>query len=162
MSEKSRISRKKRSVILNFKAGDLIVIAATVIISLALLSRVFLFNTKGSQADIFANGEKVASVDLKTGKLVYRSSGINKAVEAFSVTTEDNMTIIRITSSGIHAVIKCFDGRIRFAESDCPDRVCVNTGYISVNRQASACVPAGLLISITGESSESDPDIIIG
>lgn len=45
---------------------------------------------------------------------------------------------------------------IRFETSDCPDLVCVNTGWISKPGQIAVCLPNRILIKISGESSEVD------
>lgn len=45
-------------------------------------------------------------------------------------------------------------GRIRFVWSDCPDGVCVRTGWISRVGQTAACVPNRVLIKITGDAGE--------
>ena len=47
-------------------------------------------------------------------------------------------------------------GRIRFEDADCPDKVCVHTGWISRAGQVAACVPNRALIKIVGESSDED------
>lgn len=49
-------------------------------------------------------------------------------------------------------VIEYGGGRVRVAESTCPNRVCVATGWISRPREAVACVPFQVLITITGQS----------
>jgi len=33
------------------------------------------------------------------------------------------------------------DGRIAFVESDCPDQICVRTGFIGRHGQTAACLP---------------------
>ena len=45
-------------------------------------------------------------------------------------------------------------GRICFMEADCPDRVCVNTGWISRPGQVAVCLPAGVVIKITGQEND--------
>jgi hypothetical protein len=47
-------------------------------------------------------------------------------------------------------------GRIRFAEANCPDRVCVNSGWISLPGQTAACVPNRALIKIVGTAADED------
>lgn len=42
------------------------------------------------------------------------------------------------------------DGRVRVAESTCKNQVCVGTGWIGHPREAIACVPFQVLITITG------------
>lgn len=47
-------------------------------------------------------------------------------------------------------------GRIRFKEADCPDRVCVNTGWITRPGQISVCLPNGIIVKIEGSDDEID------
>ncbi|HOQ76229.1 MAG TPA: NusG domain II-containing protein [Thermoclostridium sp.] len=59
-------------------------------------------------------------------------------------------------------VIEAENGRIRFREAECPDQVCVRTGWISKNGQIAVCLPEGILIKITGvDSAEDDTDILL-
>jgi hypothetical protein len=51
-------------------------------------------------------------------------------------------------------------GRICFMEADCPDRVCVNTGWISRPGQVAACLPAGVVIKIIG-TDDDEVDIYL-
>ena len=60
------------------------------------------------------------------------------------------------------------DGTIRFEASDCPDQVCVQTGWVSRLGQVSACVPGHLILSVNGspvvgegEGTEPEVDVII-
>lgn len=48
------------------------------------------------------------------------------------------------------------EGMIRFIHSDCPDLVCVNTGWISRSGQVAACLPNKVIIKIVGKESEMD------
>lgn len=49
-------------------------------------------------------------------------------------------------------------GRIRFAWADCPDKVCVNTGWLTKPGQSAACVPNRVLVKIVGASEQ---DVVI-
>ena len=42
------------------------------------------------------------------------------------------------------------DGRIAFIKSDCPDQICVHTGFIGQSGQMAACLPNGLVLSLLG------------
>lgn len=147
---------------LRLRAGDYIIAVSAVLISLLLLGKVFLFEKTGTQAQIVVNGEIVAIADLASGKIDEDTNNTERLLDEFSYETADSSTLIHMSSSGIHMTIEVGGGRIRFRESDCPDKVCVKTGYISVNGQVAACIPAKVLIRIIGEVSEDDPDIIIG
>ncbi len=55
-----------------------------------------------------------------------------------------------------HTKILVEKGKICFAEAECPDKVCVNTGKISRPGQIAVCIPAKLIIEITGRESLID------
>lgn len=49
------------------------------------------------------------------------------------------------------------DGQSAFFEhSDCPDKVCINTGKLSLVGQWAACLPNSTVIKITGENGKAD------
>ena len=51
---------------------------------------------------------------------------------------------------------------IAFIASDCPDKICVKTGYISRAGQTAACLPNRVIIRITSKESGGDgADIVI-
>jgi len=62
---------------------------------------------------------------------------------------------VDVASGQYHYHLVYTDGRIRFAEADCPDKICVRTGWISRPGQIAACVPGDLILKMTGPS---DPD----
>lgn len=47
-------------------------------------------------------------------------------------------------------------GRIRFQDADCPDKVCISTGWISRPGQIAVCLPNRLILKIEGSDSEID------
>lgn len=47
-------------------------------------------------------------------------------------------------------------GRIRVSEADCPDRVCVNQGWISDGTVPIVCLPHRLMVEIRGGGGELD------
>ena len=47
-------------------------------------------------------------------------------------------------------------GRIRVAEADCPDEVCVHTGWIDGPATPIACVPHGLTVTVAREGDDGD------
>ncbi len=55
------------------------------------------------------------------------------------------------------------DGSICFEQSDCPDKVCINTGRLSKTGEYAACLPNSLIIKIVSANNrDSDKaDIII-
>jgi len=51
---------------------------------------------------------------------------------------------------GVPAEIEIQDGRIRFVYVDCPDQICVNTGWIHQSGQSAVCLPNRAAIVIVG------------
>ncbi|MCX7921861.1 MAG: NusG domain II-containing protein [Clostridia bacterium] len=47
-------------------------------------------------------------------------------------------------------------GRIRFEDADCPDKVCVKTGWLSNKGDIAVCLPNKAMIKIEGESERLD------
>ncbi len=65
-----------------------------------------------------------------------------------------------ITYSGKYpGIIEVNNGKIRFLHADCPDQVCVNTGWIDRQGQIAVCLPAGVIIKVEGIGT--DVDIIV-
>lgn len=54
------------------------------------------------------------------------------------------------------------DGAIAFQSSDCPDKVCVHTGFIKAAGQSAACLPNGIILKIVpvGEVGADEADVV--
>jgi len=57
---------------------------------------------------------------------------------------------------GGDVIIIAETGKIRFLESDCPNQICVFTGWIHRTNQIAACLPNRVLIKIVGAQDEVD------
>lgn len=68
---------------------------------------------------------------------------------------------VELESRGCRVVIEISDGGARFLSSDCPDGLCIGMGRICAPGQTAVCLPAGVLIKITG-GGETDADWIAG
>ena len=55
--------------------------------------------------------------------------------------------------------IRVEKGRIRFCEADCPDKLCVRYGWLESSADSAVCLPAKVVISISGQKDGS-PDVI--
>jgi len=54
-----------------------------------------------------------------------------------------------IKISGNYAeIIKVESGRIRFAAADCPDKICVNTGWLDEPGETAVCLPNRVIVTI--------------
>lgn len=112
-------------------------IAVIAVILACSLVPLFLFgaNDEGGRARILQDGRELRVVDLASS-----------ATEKFEVEGKD----------GHRNVVEIEAGRIRVAEANCPDQVCVRQGWISNGATPIVCLPHGLVIEITGV--EDGPD----
>ncbi|MBQ5760502.1 MAG: NusG domain II-containing protein [Clostridia bacterium] len=55
-----------------------------------------------------------------------------------------------------HNTIEFDRGRVRVSHADCPDQVCVDTGWIEDGTVPIVCLPNRLVIEITGEGDGLD------
>jgi hypothetical protein len=63
----------------------------------------------------------------------------------------------RITISGDYEVnLVAEKGRIRFEKSDCPDKLCVNTGWLTKKGDVAVCLPNRIIVKIEGARQDVD------
>lgn len=92
------------------------------------------------------NGDRLKAEIVVDGRVIKKLS------------LEKNMTFKIAEKPELEFEIK--DKKIRFLHSDCPDKICVNTGFISKGGQAAVCLPNKTAIKITAENSENEIDSI--
>ena len=61
-----------------------------------------------------------------------------------------------------NVIFEVMDGQIAFVKSDCPDQICVHTGFIGRAGQMAACLPNGLILFLSSAEDYSDIDIFVG
>ena len=125
-----------------FKKADLIVILVMLAIGISgLIGYRYFFSERPAKAEIYYYGNLVKVVELKQG-----ISGTVNVAEAPNV-------VIRQEA----------DGSIFFEASDCPDKICILTGKLTMIGESAACLPNGVLIKIVpaGDREADDVDIII-
>ena len=67
------------------------------------------------------------------------------------------------THNGYTLTVTAEGGGLRVSEADCPTQDCVHTGAISRSGQSIVCLPARIIIQLTG--GQADPggvDVVIG
>jgi len=120
------------------KPGDIAVIVFFIL--LAVVSALVLWNGDNNKkterliARISINGENFTSVDLNS---------INEAYYIYP-------------TEGVSILVE--NGRIKFAESDCKDKICVLKGWLDSKGDCAICAPNMCIISIEG----GDIDAIAG
>ena len=132
----------KRSPELKPNLWDILVVLAIVALAAASALTVWPGRDSGSlTAVVTADGEELdrfAPADLAAGPRTYTHNGYT-----LTVTAED--------------------GGLRVSEADCPTQDCVHTGAISRSGQSIVCLPARIIIQLTG--GQADPggvDVVIG
>jgi hypothetical protein len=123
---------------MKLKFGDFIIVALV-----ALLAAGSLLLGMGSK---LATGSETAEV-WQNGKLV---RVINLGTLPSPIKFELN--------GAYHSKVVAEKGRIRFEWADCPDNVCVHTGWLTRAGQTAACVPNRSLIKVVGASEQ---DVVI-
>lgn len=69
----------------------------------------------------------------------------------------DTPMVITVSGREGHSlVVTIADGRARVTESDCPDHVCEQTGWLSRGGQSAVCVPAGIAVRVVGGNDAVD------
>jgi len=120
-------------------------------------------------------GDKIAAILIISllifttiGTLVYKQ--YIKSNHNFAVIKLDGKVIQTIDLNGVKAqkqwkiydkagnynLIEVFPGKIRVKDADCPDKICVKTGWISQSGQIAVCLPHKLIINIEGKSNTVD------
>ncbi len=96
----------------------------------------------GIKAEIYYYSDLVKTVDLS-----------NSEEKTFTIPQDEHVKL-KISKNG----------NIAFAESDCPDKVCVNTGKIHIPGQSAACLPNGIIIKLVSDDDGTGdpPDAVIG
>ena len=98
--------------------------------------------SSGQVANIYRNGERIESIDL------------GKVTSTYSFTlTDDN---------GHENQVEVAPGRIRIASANCPDQICVQTGWIENSIQPIVCLPAKLTIRLEKTDDSENPFNIDG
>ena len=90
----------------------------------------------------------------------------NQQVQQISLDQLNNPGGTTLTANGFHYRLAWEDGRIRIAEADCPDQICVQTGWVSHPGQLAVCVPGKLILKLTagGNSASTETnevDVIV-
>jgi len=126
-----------------YKRTDLIIVLSIVIFSIVFgFVYHFYFSGKPAKAEIYYNSKLVKTVKL--------NEGVDKI---FSIEQNENVVFHLFA-----------DGKICFEKSNCPDKVCINSGKMGIVGESAACLPNGIVLKIVPEKnhSEEDADIIAG
>ena len=107
-----------------FGKYDLFIFAAVIIIAVIIY--------------ILTRGETGAVCEIKVDGKVTQIINLSDPDREFELTENS------------HIKFKIKNHAIAFTESNCPDKICVNTGYINYAGQSAVCLPNRVSIHITG------------
>lgn len=113
----------------------LLLIGGLLAVSAALSVLLFRDRRENTLAVITQNGTVLRTIDL---------SGVEEPY-SFSVEWEGGYNMIEVER-----------GRVRVAEADCPDQVCVRQGWVDHGAIPIACLPHKLVIQLEGGASDVD------
>ena len=86
-------------------------------------------------------------------KVLIRRDG--EVLYSLDLSKEKNRTFV-IRYGGSSNTIEIRDGRIRVLEAECPDKVCVRTGWLSSSAIPIVCLPNHLEISFASGNDDID------
>ena len=70
---------------------------------------------------------------------------------------------ISVSGNGYTLTVEIRNGRARVATSDCPDKICRNTGWISRAGESIICAPASIRLTVTNKTGGGEnADAVIG
>lgn len=87
--------------------------------------------------------------------VLYIDGAVERTIELDKVSKPYEFTF----GSKHSATVRVENGRIRYLDADCPDKVCVNTGWLSHSGDTASCLPARTVIRV--QSEKSDVDIMV-
>ncbi len=118
---------------------DFILILILAVAGLGILAFAFLTGGGGASVEVSVDGRIIAVYPLS-----------------------DNREEVINTPEGKNR-LEIKDGRVRVTDADCPDKLCVNQGWISMKGQSVICLPHKLTVKITGEEAPESKgaDIVV-
>jgi hypothetical protein len=121
-----------------FRKGDLILIVCVVIIAALTLA----WNTYSSSN----SSNALTAVITQDGKVL----------KSINLNTIHSPVYVNINNHGIKQVIVAEKRKIRFSESDCRDKICVKTGWLTKTGDKAVCLPSATIITVIGEHKDID------
>lgn len=113
----------------------ILIAVAAVIIAAGVAGSIFVLNSpKTNTVTVKSCGKTVCTLDLSL-----------EPDRCFDVKCEGGVNTIEIK-----------DGRIRVKSADCPDKTCVNMGWLESSAMPVVCLPHDLIIEFAGDGGEVD------
>ncbi len=111
--------------------NDILLILALLLFAAAVWGFLRLTRQQGGEAVVTVDGQLAATLPLNA-----------------------DVTLPIGEGQGFSNVLEVSGGRVRVAEADCPDRLCVRQGWISYDGESIVCLPHKLVVSVrAGEAA---------
>ena len=117
-----------------FKIKDVILLAILLIVAIVAF---FIIHSKPNK-----NLEAVIVKDNQTYKII----NLNEVEQPYQINIDGSIPVI----------ISVEKNSIYFKNSECPDKICVNTGRLSKAGDIAVCLPAKVSIELRGNQKEFD------
>ena len=114
------------------KKSDIVIIGLVLLIAFGFI----LFNNYKS--DLFKDEQKTAIIQVE-GE-IYKTVPLTKDEQTIEVKTNLGTNIIKIHDDGVEII-----------DADCPDKVCVDTGFVESYGASIVCLPNKLIVEVKGE-----------
>lgn len=105
-----------------------IIIASLLIICIIWIAIMNYNAVNGKTASISVSGDTIYTLNLDE-------------TQRLEIQGENNITL----------EVECGNGQIRVISSECPDKICVKKGFISMTNENIVCLPAKIIIKIDGD-----------
>ncbi len=124
-----------------FKKSDIAVILSVILAALLYILWTTLGNAdKSGVAQIYVDGTLWQTIELAAVEEPY---------------------LIELDAA-LHVHIEVSPGSIRFVQSECRDKICINTGVLSKASDYAACLPARVAVKVVSGDSAPALDGIVG
>lgn len=123
-----------------FRHGDFVIFLLVLILAATVAAPFIFVQSDTLYVEVRCNNELVKRLKLADG---YH--------EVFTVQGEN----------GVHNTIEINGKRVRIAESNCRDQVCVRTGWLTRAGQASVCLPSRVVVKLTGREEDNGVDAVV-
>lgn len=114
---------RERVVKSRARKNDLLLILGALLLAAALLFVLRLTRRAGAEAVVTADGAELCRLPL----------------------AEDSDTVLPCGNT-----VTVRGGAVCVSDADCPDRICVRTGWISADGETIVCLPHRLVVTVTG------------
>ena len=112
--------------------GDGLLLVAALLLLLALFAGLWQHQGHGAEAVVLVNGQRWARLNLFHDQELEVPGPLG------------------------HSHIRVHNGRVRFVDSPCPNKLCVHTGWLSQGGEVAVCLPNRVSVKILAQDPRFD------